>query len=107
MKRMTFKVTFLAIIMGISMGAMAADKEIILHEAIHDYSDDAYRSYADPANVPHDNAYRVNIVLDEALHDYVSEDIADFKESDASTEHTELAALGESIVVPWEIVPLD
>jgi len=90
-----------------STNASAAEKEIILHDAIHDYTDEAYGSYRDTLPVARKNAYKVRFVLDEAQHDYASEDIAAFNEEEYGAEQAEFAAFEELGNIPWELTGID
>ena len=115
MNRVTSRVTLLATIMGFSLGAViaadnvnAAEKEIIIHEAIHDYADDAGGSFKEGSSRWSRSGYDVKIVLDEAYHDYQRTDVAALETPEGSIEQAEIAAFEEdSFNVPWELGVVD
>jgi hypothetical protein len=84
----------------------AAEKEIILHDSIHDYADDASGSFKDTSTrFVH---YDVEIVLDEAYHDYESSAVAAFESTEGDRERAEFAAFEKSSFnVPWELSVVD
>lgn len=97
-----------AVTTGVAFTAVnAADNEIILHDSIHDYADNASGSYSDSATQYSD--YVVKIVLDESYHDYVSSDVKAFESSKGSHERAEFAAFegSTSTDLPWELKVLD
>ena len=109
MNSVTSRVTLLVAIMGFSLGAVtAAEKEIIIDEAIHDYTGDAGGSFRESSSRWSGGGYDVKVVLDEAYHDYQSADVATFETPDVNTERAEFAAFEEgSFNVPWELRVVD
>ncbi len=94
---------------AITVAAAGVDgKEIILHEAINDYSDSS-GSFKDPAPLYRGNAYRMRIILDEAQLDYNDADIAAYAQDLSTSEETEFAAFEETspFDVPWELRVVD
>ena len=86
----------------------AVAQESILHQAIHDYSDDTSSSFGESGSDYLTGRYVTETILDEAYHDY------DGIETDASsalamkaTEDAEFAAVEQSTtfddIVPWEL----
>ncbi len=110
---MTTKLTLSRSILGLAISAAlaftavnAAEKEVIIHESIHDYADDASGSYKDRSS--RNANYDVKIVLDEAYHDYESSAVAAFESSKGNYEQAEFAAFEESSFdVPWVIRVVD
>jgi hypothetical protein len=89
-------------------GVQASGQESILHQAIHDYADDARGSFSEPGPGYLTGRYITQTVLDEAYHDY---DGSDAKASNAlverATEDAEFAAFEQgptfADIVPWEL----
>ena len=94
---MTSPVTLLTAIMGISLTAAIAAgnanaEESILHDAIHDYSDDVSRSLQSSSSR---GGYELQTVLDESYHDYDISDVAAFHSPEPVLERAEFAAFEE------------
>ena len=82
--------------------ASAAQKGIIIDESVHDYSDDASRSFQTSPSRQSGGGYDVKIVLDEAYHDYYDSDVSAFESKDSVLEQAEFAAFEEySSYLPW------
>ena len=89
-------------------GVQASGQESILHQAIHDYEDEAWSSFSDPVPGYLTGRYMTKTVLDEAYYDY---DAGEAKASNAlvvkATEGAEFAAFEHSStfadIVPWEL----
>ena len=100
MKKMTSRVTLLTAIMGISLSAAIAAgnanaEESILHDAIHDYSDDTSRSLQSSSSRGGWGGYELRTVLDESYHDYDISDVAAFSSPEPELERAEFAAFEE------------
>lgn len=113
MKTSTARPTLISMAVGVAFGAAitstsvnAADREIILHDAIHDYNDGAAGTYSDPAT-HRVGGYRAEIILDESYHDYNSEEVSAYNESRGPIEQAEFAALEPGIEFPWVLIPQD
>ncbi|MEN8132496.1 MAG: hypothetical protein ABFS45_20410 [Pseudomonadota bacterium] len=103
----TIKPIVLSSILGLVMSGVVATTavnaaESILNDAIHDYSDDAWGSFADTATYDR-GGYQTSIVLDESYHDYVSEDVALFNGTSDKMEQAEFAAFEKAVRRPWEV----
>ena len=106
---MTTKPIITRTILGLAISASvaftavsAAENETILHQAIHDYSDEANVRFKENASPSSGVGYDIKIVLDEAYHDYDSRAVARFNTPQESYERAEFAAFeAESFNVPW------
>jgi len=115
MKTKTFRLLLAALSAGTLFSALAINAtagEIILHEAIDDYSPVSEGSFdSTPQATP--SGYQVNIVLDEAYHDYDGSQVMAFNDDMVALEQTEIAAFEyggtarEKTVFPWVIEALD
>ena len=101
-------------VMSFALGVVIAStttsvfgKEIILHDAIHDYEDNAPGSFRDESSSYRLNAYKTSFILEEAQLDYVDEDVAAFNGENKKLEKAEFAVLDEAYDVPWVLQPLD
>ncbi len=122
MKTRTTNSILLSAIFGLSFGLVsasavyAADNEIILDQAIHDYGE----NYADTSNTLASRdygkrdysriGYRAVIVLDESYQDYTDEGASAFSGNEGVTEQAEFAAFDASKAsseIPWELSVVD
>jgi hypothetical protein len=115
MKTKAFTPLLAALGAGTLFSALAINAtagEIILHEAIDDYSP-VSESKFDRTPQATRSGYQVNIVLDEAYHDYDGSQVMAFNYDMDALEQTEIAAFEygdttrEKTVFPWVIEALD
>ena len=111
---MTTKSSLPSILFGLAFSAAiattsvsAGQNEIILHNAIDDYSGADIGTF-ESGLMSSRGRYDVNIVLDESYHEYRSEEVTAFQKDLGSLEQTEIAAFEDSSFnVPWEISVVD
>ena len=115
MKTKASKSTFFATLAGLAFsaavattGVSAAEDEIILHDAIDDYTGDLGGSYSDSTRY-HRGNYAVDIVLDEAYHEYRTEEVVTASKGRGEMEQAELAAFEaeKPVDIPWDISGID
>ena len=95
-KRTIFTSALLSLTIGASLtftAASAAQKDIILGENIHDYSNDASRNLPASSSRQERSGYNVRIVFDNAYYDYSDVNTAAFDSNKSNLERAELAAL--------------
>ena len=112
-KKTIFTRTLLSMALGASLAFMAAnagEKDLILGETIHDYSDDASRNLPVSQSRQDRSGYNVRIVLDKAYYDYSDADMAAFESMSSDLERAEFAVFEEyssgmpsmySSSIPW------
>lgn len=104
----TFKPVLLSSILGLAMSTAVATTAVnaaenILNDAIHDYSDDSWSSFAYTATNDR-GIYHTSHLLNDATHDYVSKDVALFIDTSGKMELAEFAAFEKAATpIPWEI----
>lgn len=92
-------------------GTLSAD-QIILDEAVNDYSPVSQASFNNPPQST-ETGYRTEIVLDESYHDYDGAAAMAFNENLDELEQTEIAAfeyggtVGKERQIPWDLQALD
>ena len=115
MKTKPSKSTFFATLAGLvfsaaiaTTGVSAAEDEIILHDAIDDYTSGLGGAYSDSTRYRRGN-YAVDIVLDEAYYEYRTEEVVATSQRHGEMEQAELAAFEaeKPVDVPWEISGID
>ena len=106
------KTTIYSTILGLTFSAItlatnanAADSDIILFDAIDDYSHDVtttHQNLTRDSRVPkyRGSGYLVEIVLDEAYHDYQSTDTESISRKQSDLPQAEFAAMEQSLDLP-------
>ena len=105
---MTTKTIFTRAILSLAISASlaytavsAAEKNIIIDQSVHDYSDDASRSLQSSSSRGGWGGYELKTVLDESYHDYDVSDVASFNSPEPTLERAEFAAFeAHSSAVP-------
>ena len=99
---MTTKTIFTRAILSLAISASlaftavsAAEKNIIIDQSVHDYSDDASRSLQNSSSRGSWGGYELKTVLDESYHDYDVSDVAAFNSPEPALERAEFAAFEE------------
>ena len=98
-KKTLFTRTALSMTLGISLALTAANagqRDLILGEYVHDYSDDASRYLSASPSRQNQSGYNVRVVLDEAYYDFSDTNTAASAMREAGPERAEFAAFEES-----------
>ncbi len=111
---MTVKSTLTTTLFGLAFSAAvattsvsAAENEIILHNAIDDYSGMDIGTFEDGLTSSR-GRYDVSILIDESYHEYRREEVAAYQKDRGTLEQAEIAAFEESpFDVPWELSVVD
>jgi|GEM_PF-4709780 len=115
MKHTTFRHVLLAMgagaLFSVAAGGVLGD-EIILDEAINDYTPVSQANFNNPPPSMK-RGYHTEIVLEESYHDYDGAEAKAFNRYLDGLEQTEIAAFEfggtgrDETVIPWDLLPLD